>query len=212
MRNALARKALFYYAMGSGYWLSKIKDTLRMRQLRMQPDMGFFRGCGLEVGGKSPVFESHGLLPIYGTCTRIDNVTYSHCTAWEGEVNVGDTFQFHGAKARGRQFVMEGADLGALPAGAYDFVASSHMLEHAANPIAVLQAWKRVLKDDGTLLLVLPHRDGTFDHRRPITRIEHLIKDYEDRSDEGDQTHLEEILKFHDLRRDASQNSRTEFE
>jgi SAM-dependent methyltransferase len=99
-----------------------------------------------------------------------------------------------------------------MAAGAYDFVASSHMLEHSANPLAVLFEWKRVLKDGGRLLLVLPHRDATFDHRRPVTSLEHLVQDYNGQVEEGDQTHLGEILRLHDLCRDPAQPTRERFE
>src|SRR3569833_417437 len=83
-----------------------------------------------------------------------------------------------------------------------DFVLSSHMLEHSANPLKALREWLRVLKPGGTLLLVLPHRDGTFDHRRPVTTLQHLVEDFERETGEDDLTHLPEILELHDLRRD----------
>jgi hypothetical protein len=51
-------------------------------------------------------------------------------------------------------------------------------------------------------MLVLPHRDGTFDHRRPVTSLAHFIQDFEQQITEGDLTHLEEILKLHDLSKD----------
>ena len=38
-----------------------------------------------------------------------------------------------------------------------------------------------------------------------------MIEDYELRRDEGDLTHLEEILKFHDLSRDPGARSQQEF-
>ena len=51
-------------------------------------------------------------------------------------------------------------------------------------------------------MLVVPHKDGTFDHRRPVTSLEHLIQDFDRHTDEGDMTHLEEILRLHDLSKD----------
>ena len=48
-----------------------------------------------------------------------------------------------------------------------------------ANPIKALLEWKRVLRKDGVLLMILPHRDYTFDWRRPVTVVEHMKKDYE---------------------------------
>lgn len=41
----------------------------------------------------------------------------------------------------------------------YDFVFSSHCLEHIQNPNAAIQHWWRILKPGGYMILVLPHRD-----------------------------------------------------
>src|ERR1700722_3165081 len=212
MNNEVMRRVAYYQGMGPGYWYSKMRDLLGIDSRRMSRCLEYFEGYGLEVGGKSAIFDVRGLIPIYSTCARLDNVTYSSLTAWEGHVQAGETFQFNSERAPGHQYVMEGASLESLPSAKYDFVASSHMLEHSANPLAVLCGWKRLLKDGGRLLLVLPHRDGTFDHRRRVTELSHLVQDYENQADESDRTHLEEILQLHDLRRDPAQASRADFE
>jgi SAM-dependent methyltransferase len=85
-------------------------------------------------------------------------------------------------------------------------------LEHSANPIKALNEWRRVLKNDGWLALVLPHKAGTFDHRRTVTEFEHLLKDYSNGVTEDDKTHFAEILEKHDLVRDPTQESRDKFE
>jgi SAM-dependent methyltransferase len=84
----------------------------------------------------------------------------------------------------------------------YDFVLSSHTLEHSANPLRALGEWARVLKPGAALVLVVPHRDGTFDHRRPLTTLTHLINDLEAGTGEADLTHLPEILQLHDFSQD----------
>ena len=86
------------------------------------------------------------------------------------------------------------------------------MLEHTANPLRAMHEWRRLLKVEGKLLLILPHRDGSFDHRRPITTLAHLVDDFEQDRGEDDTTHLREILDLHDLRRDPEQASMADFE
>jgi len=46
-----------------------------------------------------------------------------------------------------------------LKAAQFDFVYSSHTLEHLTNPELALQNWWRILKPEGYLILYLPHRD-----------------------------------------------------
>jgi len=61
----------------------------------------------------------------------------------------------------------------------YDFLLASHALEHIANPFKAIMEWLRILKDNGIILIILPHKDDTFDHKRPVKDLKHLIKDFE---------------------------------
>ncbi len=79
---------------------------------------------------------------------------------------------------------------------------SSNVIEHIANPLFTLYEWIRVLKQNGILVIIFPHKEGTFDHRRNVTSLSHLIDDYEQKTDEADLTHLPEILEWHDLKKD----------
>jgi hypothetical protein len=65
-----------------------------------------------------------------------------------------------------------------------------------------MSEWMRALKEKGLLVLVVPHKDGTFDHRRSVTPLAHLVQDFEQQITEDDLTHLEEILTLHDLSKD----------
>ena len=166
---------------------------------------------GIEIGGPSPIFARGGLLPVYPLARRVDNVNFARNTIWEGAIAEGQSFRFHPGKDPGRQFIAEGVDLDIIPAACYDFVLSSHMLEHTANPLLALTAWGRLLKPGGCLILVLPHRDGTFDHRRPITTLQHLEQDFARVMSEDDLTHLDEILQLHDVSKDPGVSDVREF-
>jgi len=154
---------------------------------------------GLEIGGPSHMFRYGGPIPLYSAAARVDNCNFGTLTVWEGAIQAGDTFRYRKWRAPGRQYIAEAVNLARIPACSYDFVLSSHSLEHVANPLLALQEWRRVLKTDGTLVLVLPHRDGTFDHRRPVTSLSHLIEDFERGTGDDDLTHLDEILRLHDF-------------
>src|SRR5437016_2058920 len=102
---------------------------------------------------------------------------------------------------------MEGSGLLEIGDSNYDCVLSSHTLEHIANPLQALKEWKRVLRKEGPLLLLLPHKDGTFDWRRPPSTMAHLIEDYSRNIGEDDLTHLSEVLELHDLSKDPPAGS-----
>jgi SAM-dependent methyltransferase len=157
---------------------------------------------GIEIGGHSPIFARGGLIPLYPLALRIDNVNFADSTIWQDATKDGGSFVFHPGKAPGRLFVAEGADPSVIPSATYDFVLSSHMLEHTANPLRALAEWSRLLRAGGALILVVPHRDGTFDHRRPITAMSHLVGDFDANMGEDDLTHLQESLQLHDVSRD----------
>ena len=156
---------------------------------------------GLEIGGPSPAFDSKGFLPIYNIVQSIDGVNFSSETVWEGKLSEGNTYKF-GEKV-GHQYISDAVSLDVVEAGTYDFVLSCHSLEHLANPLRALKNWMEKLTSSGYLLLVVPHKDQTFDHNRPLTTLSHLIADFENEQDEKDETHFEEVLQLHDLEKDA---------
>jgi len=157
---------------------------------------------GLEIGGPSQVFGLKNLLPVYGVAASIDNVNFASSTAWESGLRDQGTFIFNANKPSGRQYLREATALHDLKDHGYDFLISSHCLEHVANPLAALREWRRVIRQKGYLLLLLPDPSRTFDRRRAITTLEHLREDSARETGEDDLTHLEEILQLHDLGRD----------
>ncbi len=208
LRVIIKRFVSVFKAGGISGVLGAVGRRIRMPHARTFPAIReLVRGRkGLEIGGPSPIFARGGLVPVYPLVSGIDNVTFATRTIWEGSVVEGNTFTFHPGKPAGRQIIGEGADLRAVPDEGYSFVLTSHMLEHTTNPLRALAEWRRVLEPGGSLILILPHRDGTFDHRRPITKLEHLREDFRRGTPESDLTHLEEILALHDEARDPGQH------
>jgi len=157
---------------------------------------------GLEIGGPSRVFARNGILPVYPQAACIDNVNFARRTTWEADLQDGGPFEFCPGRPPGRQWIREATVLHGMADGCFDFVLSSHCLEHLANPLAALREWHRVTRDGGHLVLILPDPMHTFDHRRPVTTLAHLKEDFANATREDDQTHVPEILSLHDLWRD----------
>lgn len=151
---------------------------------------------GVEVGGPSALFRT--VLPVYEFVGRLDGVNFSTDTIWEGRLESGETFTYYKNRT-GHQFIADATDLSDIASESRDFLLSSNCLEHVANPLKALVEWKRVIKPGGALILVLPNKESNFDHRRPFTRFEHLLDDFNGDVGEDDLTHLDEILALHDL-------------
>lgn len=81
----------------------------------------------------------------------------------------------------------------------FDFIVTSHVIEHIANPIKAIKLWEnKLLNEDGYILSIIPFYKECFDRNRPLTTINHLIEDYKNNVGEDDKTHIEEQKKLHD--------------
>jgi SAM-dependent methyltransferase len=159
----------------------------------------------LEPGGPSALLDRRGPLPVYPLLAALDTLDYSEQTLWSdgiGELAVTPRARLIGEAGR----------IEAVRDGAYDALLASHVIEHLADPLGALAEWRRVVHPGGHILLVVPHREGTFDHRRPVTSLEHLRADRDRHTGEDDLTHLPEVLRLHDLARDPGAPNREVFE
>lgn len=172
--------------------------------------LGLYRSAvkgkkGIEIGGPSLLFGTTGILPLYDCIAQLDGCNYGDYTVWEGELKEGNTFKF--GNKTGHQFIAESTDLSVIHDRAYDIVLSCHCLEHIANPVKAIYEWKRILNTGGYLVLVLPHKDRTFDHNRPVTLLNHIVEDYKNNVDEKDKTHFNEIMALHDRSQEEAEFS-----
>lgn len=163
------------------------------RPIRNAEDyLGRLRGLhGLEIGGPSPMFSDQGGLPIYREVESLDCVNFAASETWHASQEV---FAYHPRKAPGKYVVGEAGKL-PVAAASYDFVMSSHVIEHCANPIGAVQDWIRTVRPGGYVLIAAPDKNDTFDHRRELTPWSHLLEDYRAGRAEDDPTHLEENVR-----------------
>lgn len=172
----------------------KVKDFKKLKKI-------FEAKSALEIGGPSRTFQQDGLFPVYPLLASVDGCNFSSSTVWEGAIKGGNTYKYEQQKT-GHQYIAEASDLSQIDSGSYDVLLSCHSLEHLANPIKALTEWARVLNSKGIMVIILPNPKFTFDHKRPITSLGHLIEDYENNTSEDDLTHAKEIIDLHDLDRD----------
>jgi SAM-dependent methyltransferase len=60
----------------------------------------------------------------------------------------------------------------------YDFVFSSHVIEHFPDPIKALYEWVRVARR--YVVVIAPHRNRTFDIDNPLTPVTELVERHRD--------------------------------
>lgn len=189
-------------------------------QNRFEPRLRAYEICrplvegrrGLEIGGSSAIFSRGGALPLYPLFDQLDNCDFAADTIWHGAAADGASFAYDVDRPPGTRFVREASSLDGIDDASYDVLLTSHTLEHVANPLQALSEWKRVVGDDGHLVLVLPHLENTFDHRRPVTTLEHIEADFERSTSEDDPTHVREFIELCDLRRVPDRLTRQDFE
>jgi len=180
--------------------------------MELSQTIGLFKNKkGLELGGLSRIFKQEGALPIYTVAQTLDGCNFSSETLWEKGLVEGLNYKFYLDKV-GTQFICEATRLETkIQMHSYDFVISSNCLEHSANPLLIIEKILLVLKEEGLILLVLPKKEVTFDHNREITTYEHLHSDYINAVGEDDLTHLNDILRLHDLRLDPPAGTSEQF-
>ncbi len=94
--------------------------------------------------------------------------------------------------------VDDGEDLRTIGNYTQDFVIANHFLEHCQNPIKAIENMLRVLKPDGILYLAVPDKRYTFDCDRPLTSIEHILKDYKEGPNWSKRLHFDEWVCYVD--------------
>lgn len=64
-----------------------------------------------------------------------------------------------------------------VPDKSFDFVISSHVIEHFYNPVEALKEWNRIARK--YIFIIAPHKDRMFDKDRSVT----TLKEFIDRKD-----------------------------
>lgn len=156
----------------------------------------------VDIGGPSNIFY-----PIYDKACSIDIVNFCMKNAWG---NLEHEY-YYKDRLMGKVIENDATELKDIHDETYDVVLSSNNLEHIANPMKAVSEWKRILKYDGILIILVPAKEYTFDHNRKVVTFSHILDDYEKNVKEDDLSHLEEILELHDLRMDPPAGTFTQF-
>jgi SAM-dependent methyltransferase len=145
---------------------------------------------GVEIGGPSSTGET-----LYKNARTMDNVIFSKNTMWS---NHTDVYHYYQDKT-GNVIVNDAVNILLVQDESYNFLFSSHSLEHIANPLKAIKEWLRIIKNGGYIIIVVPEKSCCFDHRRDYSKFSTLLSQYEKDVGEDDLSTLPEILSKHDL-------------
>jgi SAM-dependent methyltransferase len=88
--------------------------------------------------------------------------------------------------------VDDGEKLATIAAESQDFIVANHFLEHCENPIRTIETHLGKLRPGGVLFYAVPDKRFTFDFRRPVTPLEHMVADYEQGPERSRAEHYEQ--------------------
>lgn len=86
----------------------------------------------------------------------------------------------------------DGEKLNTVAAESQDFIVANHFLEHCEDPIGTIETHLGKLKPGGVLFYAVPDKRYTFDFRRPVTPLEHMVADYDEGPDGSRREHYDE--------------------
>jgi SAM-dependent methyltransferase len=92
--------------------------------------------------------------------------------------------------------VDNGETLATVAAGSQDFIVANHFLEHTEDPVGTIETHLSKLKPGGILFYAVPDKRFTFDFRREVTPIEHMVADHEEGPERSRAEHFREWSRF----------------
>jgi len=175
-----------------GGWLPEIlphenikSDSIKSSMTMREYVAAQLKGIGLEVGAAtSPFPVPIGCKVLYG-----DRIPHEQLVAslYPGQV------EFELVRS---DLITDFGDFNGIADQSLDFIIGCHVIEHVFDPIGTLINAYRALRLGGMLVLVIPDRDRTFDRRRPLTELDHLLIDHEQPDPQRDYGHYEEFYRL----------------
>lgn len=77
-----------------------------------------------------------------------------------------------------KRYVVGTADKIPAEKGSLDFIFSSHVVEHLANPLGHFAYWATLLKPGGFVAAVIPDRDGCQDYTFPASTVDEIVAEW----------------------------------
>jgi predicted SAM-dependent methyltransferase len=178
------------------YFLSRLRHPLSLLEAvlarravaatREELAARYLRGTGIEIGAlHNPLSTPHGAHVRY-----VDRMTISDLRKHYPELN--------GLPLVEVDVIDDGERLESIPDESLDFVIANHFLEHCEDPLRALTSFSRVLRIGGRVYLAVPDKRKTFDADRPVTSLDHVLRDHAEGPEVSRRSHFEEWARLVD--------------
>lgn len=146
----------------------------------------YLAGNGLEIGGL------HLALPVppQARVRYVDRMSASDLRSEYPELASFDLVEV--------DVIDNGETLESVPADSQDFIVANHFLEHCEDPIGTIGTHLTKLRPGGVLFYAVPDKRYTFDHRRQVTELEHMVQDHREGPSRSRMDHYRQWVEFVD--------------
>jgi SAM-dependent methyltransferase len=160
------------------------REHFGTRDLRKVMTETFLTGDGIEVGGLH--------LPL--------RVPPSVRVRYVDRMPVAELRQHYPELAKENlvpiDVIDDGEKLTTFESESLDFIIANHFLEHTQDPIGTIERMLQVLRPQGILYMAVPDKRFTFDVERPLTTLDHLIRDHTEGPEWSCESHFREWVEF----------------
>jgi SAM-dependent methyltransferase len=161
----------------------------------------YIKGSGIEIGGL------HNPLFINKNITRVKYVDRMQLKELRQQYPDQD-----GVEIGEPDIIADGEKLDPIENDSQDFVIANHFLEHCQNPVLAIKNMLRVLKKDGIIFMAIPDKRYTFDIKRPVTTLQHILSDYSGEPEYSKEEHFNEFVRLtENLKTEEEINQRLEY-
>jgi predicted SAM-dependent methyltransferase len=140
----------------------------------------YLAGEGLEIGALNWPLK----VPAWAKASNVDRMTPEELREHYPEMAEVELTEV--------DVIDDGERLESIADESQDFIIANHFLEHTADPIGTIGNHLAKLKPGGVLFYAVPDKRYTFDFRRGVTTLEHLIQDHEQGPEGSRREHYDE--------------------
>ncbi|MEG5159461.1 methyltransferase domain-containing protein [Microcoleus sp. AT3-A2] len=156
------------------------------QQVRKDIAFQYLKGEGIEVGALHAPLQVPDSVKVH----YVDRMSVSDLRKQYPELATVNLVE--------ADIVDNGETLSSIADNSWDFAIANHMIEHCQNPIGALENFLRVIKPGGLVYMGVPDKRYTFDIDRPLTSLDHLIRDYKEGPEWSKLGHYEEYVRLVD--------------